>query len=465
MSLWTSQEIVEATSGQCKRDFEVNGISIDTRTLEKGDLFVALLGESDGHSYLHNAYEKGASGALVSVEGDGPCVLVSDTLKALEDMGVYARNRAQSTKRIAVTGSVGKTGTKEMLKLVLSDQGQTTASAASYNNHWGVPLTLARMPKETEYGVFEIGMNHPGEIRPLTKMVAPHVAIITTVAESHAAFFDSLEDIADAKSEIFEGVVSGGAAIINRDHPLYSQMLDRAKAQKIQNIYSFGQHAEADCRLESVKLEETQSHVKISLFGKTVSYVIPIPGMHWVMNSLAVLLAVHLVGADVDKAARSLTRMAPPKGRGTRHEIQAPFGKILMIDESYNANPESMRAAISVLGSASPSGSGRRIAVVGDMRELGKIADDRHAALAEPLIEAKVDLVFCCGPHMKKLAEQLPREILALHTDISTDLMQPLLNDLQEGDVVMIKGSNGTRMAPIVEAILNLNQKGLKAAG
>jgi len=201
------------------------------------------------------------------------------------------------------------------------------------------------------------------------------------------------------------------------------------------------------------------------LFGKEISYVIPIPGIHWVMNSLAVLLAVYLVGADVDKAARSLAKIAPPKGRGTRHEIEVPCGKILLIDESYNANPASMCAAISVLGTTSPSGSGRRIAVVGDMRELGKIADDRHAALAEPLLEAKVDLVFCCGPHMKKLAERLPKEKLALHTDTSTDLIEPLLKDLQDGDVVMVKGSLGTRMAPIVEAILNLNQKGLKAAG
>ena len=459
MSLWTAQDIVKATNGQCFQSFEVNGISIDTRTLEEGDFFIALAGENgDGHGFVKTAFEKGAAGALVSQAVEGPHILVPDTLKGLEGMGLYARNRATQAKRIAVTGSVGKTGTKEMLKLVLGDQGKTTGSVASYNNHWGVPLTLARMPQDTEYGVFEIGTNHAGEIRPLAQMVAPHVALITTVVESHAGYFKSLQDILQEKMSIFEGVVPGGAVVINRDNPFYEEMKAFAKSQNIQHIYSFGAHATADCRLISADILPTQSHVTISLLGRTISYTLPIPGQHWVANSLAVLLAAHLVGADTEKAAQSLKKMTPPKGRGTRHEIALGASQFLLIDESYNASPASMRAAIAVLGMMPPQGQGRRIAVIGDMRELGEIADDRHAALFEPLQEAHVDLVYCCGPHMKKLAERLSPEMLALHHEVSAGLIEPLLNDLRDGDVVMVKGSLGTRMAPIVEALLGVGE-------
>ncbi|MEB3702904.1 UDP-N-acetylmuramoyl-tripeptide--D-alanyl-D-alanine ligase [Candidatus Bealeia paramacronuclearis] len=472
MTMWTSDEITKATSGKCAQPFnKVNGISIDTRTLEKADLFVALYGDNgDGHIYVKEALEKGASGALVSKIPEGlaesdSLIIVTDTLTALQDMGVFSRERAQNAKRIGVTGSVGKTGTKEMLKCALSDQGRTTASLSSYNNHWGVPLSLARMPENTQFGVFEIGMNHPGEIRPLTKMVAPHVAIITTVAESHAAFFKSLEEIADAKAEIFEGLVPGGTAVINRDHPLYEYMYQKAKRTSVQNIVSFGEHKDANCRLLACELLESESHIDASLNGKIVSYVLPIPGKHWALNSLSVLLAVDLVGGDIIQASRSLLKMVPPKGRGTRHEIEFLQGKCLLIDESYNANPASMCAAIAVLGASLPQGQGRRIAIIGDMRELGDIADDRHADLYEPLMKAKIDQVYCCGPHMKKLAEKLPAQMLALHQDLSTQLIEPLLKNLRDGDIVMVKGSLGTRMAPIVEALKNQNHANLKAVG
>lgn len=458
--LWTVEALVEATGGRTTGPVTraLNGVSIDTRTLEPGDLFVAIKGEThDGHAFVAKAFEAGAGLAIVrrgAVEPEaGPLLEVGDPLTALEAIGRTARART-SARIVAVTGSVGKTGTKEALRLALGKDGPVHASAASYNNHWGVPLSLARMPTDVRYGVFEVGMNHPGEITPLARMIRPHVAVITTVAPVHLGYFASVDQIADAKAEIFAGLEPGGIAVINRDNPYYDRLREAALAAGAAKVVGFGEHAGAEARLEKTALHASCSCVSATICGRKVTYKLGAPGRHLVMNSLAVLAVVDCVGADLALAALSLADMAAPKGRGARHRLKVGRGYFTLVDESYNANPVSMRAAIATLGTARPGTRGRRIAVLGDMLELGEAAPQLHADLASALDDAEIDLVYACGPNMARLWDVLPLTRRGTYAENAAGLADAVAEAVGPGDVVMIKGSLGSRMGPLVEMLL-----------
>jgi len=460
--LWTRDEVIAATGGRAQgADWSASGVSIDSRTLEAGDLFVAIVGEnSDGHTYVERALKSGASAAIVArsdeaMRAAGSLVVVDDTLKALEALGRAARARTQA-KVVAVTGSVGKTGTKEALRLILSEQGATHASAASYNNMWGVPLSLARMPADTRFGIFEVGMNHPGEITPLSRLVEPFAALITTVEAVHMAFFDSVEQIADAKGEIFDGLQKGGVAILNRDNPHFERLLAKAKASGAGRIISFGEHADAEARLDKVALKEDCSCVSATICGQPVTYKLSVPGRHIVMNSLAMLAVVHALDADLAMAALAMAHLKAPKGRGERHRVETPLGPFTVIDESYHANPASMRAALEALGQAKPEAQGRRIAVIGDLLELGDDSIAMHRGLAETIREADVDLVFASGPHMRELFKALPAGTQGAYGETSDELGEALREAVEPGDVVMVKGSLGSRLGPIVDLLRGL---------
>lgn len=462
--LWTKADVVAATHGEATgADWIANGVSIDSRTLQKDDLFVAIKGENtDGHAYVATAFERGAAAAVVSDVTDamraaGPLVIVPDALEALNALGRAARRRT-GAKIVAVTGSVGKTGTKEALRVILSEQGATHASALSYNNLWGVPLSLARMPAATQYGILEIGMNHAGEITPLSKLVEPFVTLITTVEAVHMAHFNSIEEIADAKAEIFDGMQAGGIAILNRDNPHYERLAKRAKIAGAGRIISFGEHPDADAHLEKVALKDTCSCVSASICGTPVTYKLGVPGRHIVMNSLAMLACIHALDADLTQAALALAHLEAPTGRGERHRIEAMGRPFTLIDESYNANPASMRVSIETLGRVEPGPKGRRIAVLGDMLELGATSVALHRELAVPLMRADIDLVYACGPDMRALFEALPADQQGLYAATSDGLITPLSEAIQNGDVVMVKGSNGSRMKPIVEALKALGE-------
>jgi UDP-N-acetylmuramoyl-tripeptide--D-alanyl-D-alanine ligase len=460
LKLWTAEELLAATGGKFEgappTDF--GGVSIDSRSLGRGDIFVAIKGESrDGHEFVETALEGGAGVAIVSrpvasMRAKGPLLIVDEPLRALERLARAARARS-SAKIIAVTGSVGKTTTKEALRLVLSSQGETHVSAASYNNHWGVPLSLARMPANASFAVFEIGMNHAGEIEPLTKMVRPHVAIITTIAPSHLGFFRSLDEIAGAKAEIFSGVEPSGAAILNRDNVHHGRLKNAAERAGIKRIYGFGRSDQAEIRLTHAVLHENSSSVTARILGDEVAYKLGMPGEHIAMNSVAVLGAAKLVGADLAKAALSLAGLAPAKGRGVRYKLAVPGGYLTLIDESYNANPVSMQAALALLGITKPGKGGRRIAVLGDMLELGEAGPLLHAELAQAIDAAGADTVYACGPMMLHLWNAIPPNRRGRYAENSDGLKEPLVGDLRAGDVVMVKGSLGSRMGPLVEAI------------
>ncbi len=463
--LWTYDEFLKATKGRRHggEPAAVTGISIDTRTIQPGDAYFAIKGEvHDGHDFAPMAINRGASTVVVD-EGHisglgrtkGCLTIVPDVLVALERLGVAARARSEA-RIVAVTGSVGKTSTKEMLATALSPDGSVHYSPASFNNHWGVPLSLARMPADAKYAVFEIGMNHAGEIEPLVKMVRPHVAIITTVEPVHLEYFDGVEGIARAKAEVFLGMDADGTAILNRDNPQFDLLADLARAAGVGRVVSFGEHPEADIRLETVKLQEVCSTIAANILGESVSYKLGAPGRHLVQNSLAVMGAVALLSADLAKGGLALGSIRPPKGRGERHTLTfhgRREGEALLIDESYNANPASMRAAITLLRHAQPGRGGRRIAILGDMRELGREEHAMHAALAEPLAEAEVDTVFLAGALMHSLWERLPAYQRGAYAETAKELEPLVLEALGAGDVVMIKGSNASRMGPLAEAI------------
>ena len=456
MPLWTSAEIVAATGGVLSATpaAALNGVSIDSRTIAPGDIYVAIKGERlDGHDFIAASLKAGAGlaiGSAITAEmrAAGPVLQVADPLKALEDMGRAARARSKA-RVIAVTGSVGKTSTKEALKLAFSASGATHASSASFNNHWGVPLSLARFSPAMAYGIFEIGMNHAGEITPLVNMARPHVAIITTIAPSHLGHFNSLADIADAKAEIFSGVEPGGHAVINRDTPFFDHLASAARAAGIANIVSFGKHEASDVRLSRIKLHGECSCITADVLGEETIYKLGAPGEHLALNSLAVLAALKLAGADLARGALALAASEPAKGRGVRKRLHARGGEILLIDESYNANPTSVRAALALLKQA----KGRKIAVLGDMLELGEHAPAMHAELAEAVDEAGVDVLYAAGPLMAALWEKTPPARRGLHAGKSEDLRDALLGALRAGDTVMIKGSLGSRMGPLVDAI------------
>ncbi len=458
--LWTSDELAAATGGASARTWSATGVSIDSRTVASGDLFVALTGPNfDGHDFVAEAVEKGAAGALVSraprgISAEAPLVIVADTQKALEDLGRAARARAQATV-VGITGSVGKTGTKEALRRAFERQGRTMASAGSLNNQFGVPLSLARMPRETNFGVFEMGMNHPGEIDRLTRLVRPDIAIVTTIEPVHLGFFASVEAIADAKAEIFNGMGPRGAAVLNRDNPYYALLSDAARAHGIQRILGFGLHVEAGVRLVDCHLHATASAVTAAVMGEIVDYCVAIPGRHWVMNSLAVLAAVKAAGGDVGAAAAALGTIEPMEGRGRRHRIELPAGGAAeLIDESYNASPASIRAALDVLAANEPGMGGRRIAVLGDMLELGADSRRLHRELAGPVGDAHVDLVFAVGQDMRALYDALPKGKRGGFTATAADMAELLPLRLNAGDVITIKGSYGSRMREIVARLL-----------
>ncbi|WP_406858634.1 UDP-N-acetylmuramoylalanyl-D-glutamyl-2,6-diaminopimelate--D-alanyl-D-alanine ligase [Alsobacter sp. KACC 23698] len=437
----------------------VTGVSIDTRTLQPGELFFAIKGDArDGHDFVAAALEKGAGAAVVAEDraagfaGAGALFAVPDVLAAMQRLGLAARARTDA-RIAAVTGSVGKTGTKEALRTVLATQGATHASAASYNNHWGVPLTLARMPQATRYGVFEIGMNHAGEIEPLVAMVRPHVALITTVEPVHLENLGSIEAIADAKAEIFTGLGAGGTAVINRDNPHYERLRRHAEASPAGRIVSFGEHPDADVRLTRAILKPDMTIVEATLFGEPVTYRIGSPGKHAAMNSLGVLGVVEALGGDLALAAIAMADVTPPSGRGEQIRLPAPGGDIALYDESYNANPASVRAALGVLGQAPVGLRGRRIAVLGDMLELGPEAPELHAGLASAVEENGVDLVFAAGPLMKHLWQALPMEKRGAYAANSAELAPLVAGALRAGDVVTVKGSNGSRTGLVVAAL------------
>ncbi len=459
-ALWTLDAMAAAMRAERAGTLpaDVSGISIDSRTLGKGDAFFAINGENrDGHEFVDGALKAGAGLAVVASDQrgrfpDAPLLIVPDALEALRDLARAARARMHA-RVVAVTGSVGKTGTKEALRLALSADGETHASIASYNNHWGVPLSLARCPADAKYAVFEIGMNHAGEITPLTRLVRPHVAIVTGIEPVHLEYFGSLEKIADAKAEIFVGVEPGGAVILNRDNAQYPRLAAAAKAAHIERLVSFGEQAAADARLLRVSLHADCSTVEAHVLGQTVTYKLGAPGRHLVLNSLAVLAAVSLVGADLALAALALNNLKPASGRGTRTVLTVPGGNALLIDESYNANPASMRAAIALLGQASIGKRGRRVAVLGDMLELGPTAAELHRALADAIETAGIDLVFCSGPLMRALWEALPSRARGGYAETAAGLQPTVLDAIRAGDAVMVKGSLGSKMGPIVRAL------------
>ncbi|NBB50283.1 UDP-N-acetylmuramoylalanyl-D-glutamyl-2,6-diaminopimelate--D-alanyl-D-alanine ligase [Rhizobium sp. CRIBSB] len=462
--LWTAREMVTAMGGRPFGNLPegVTGISIDSRSISPGEAFFAIKGDRvDGHDYASIAIANGASLLVVSeakLPALGrltvPMIVVEDVLVGLQKLGVAARDRTPATV-IAVTGSVGKTTTKEMLRVTLAPSGKVHASVASFNNHWGVPLTLARMPIDTRYGVFELGMNHPGEIGPLARMVRPDVAIITTVAPAHLGNFSDVAEIADAKAEIFEGIVNGGDAILNRDNPYYERLEQAALAQGVENIHSFGQHAKAEFRLAEFDGAAELSTIWVSFGGETREVTIGAPGRHLAENAMAVLAAVSLVGADVDAAIEALANLAPVKGRGQRHRLKTPDGVMTLIDESYNANPASMRAAIAVLASAQPTGEGRRIAVLGDMLEMGEFAPSVHAELAGPLLAAGIEHVWLAGPEMAALRDALPETVQVVYLETTEELANFVTAEVRAGDVVMVKSSLGIGFGKIVSALLD----------
>ncbi|HZR71658.1 UDP-N-acetylmuramoylalanyl-D-glutamyl-2,6-diaminopimelate--D-alanyl-D-alanine ligase [Bradyrhizobium sp.] len=459
--LWTSAAMQAAMRAEARGALPelVTGISIDTRTLAPGEAYFAIKGAvHDGHAFVEAALNAGAAVAVVETAQadkfapDARLLIVDDVLAGLVDLGRASRARLEG-QVIAVTGSVGKTSTKEALLHVLSAQGQTHASAASFNNHWGVPLSVARCPANARFAVFEIGMNHAGEITPLVKMVRPHVAIITTVEPVHLEFFSGIEAIADAKAEIFAGVVPGGAVVLNRDNSQFERLASRAKELKISRIVSFGENKKAEARLIDIALHATCSAVHAEILKSEVTYKLGMPGRHMAMNSLAVLAASSLAGADLALASLSLSQLAPAAGRGVRQTLTVPGGEITLIDESYNANPASMAAALSVLGSAKIGPQGRRIAVLGDMLELGSASAQLHAGLNDAIKTYHIDLVYCCGPLMRNLWDALSTGKRGGYADSAANLEAQLLAAIRAGDAVMIKGSFGSKMKTIVTAL------------
>jgi UDP-N-acetylmuramoyl-tripeptide--D-alanyl-D-alanine ligase len=457
--LWTAPDLAGLPGARLVGDFRpVTGVSIDTRTLAKGDLFFALKDVRDGHDFVRDALAKGAAAAVIeagraSELGEtGPFVAVPDVLDAMCALGTASRARMDG-RIVAVTGSVGKTGTKEALKLILSRFGATHASAASYNNHWGVPLTLARMPADSAFGVFEIGMNHAGEIAPLTRMVRPHVAVVTTIEPVHIAQFRSILGIADAKGEIFHGMEPGGVAVLTRDTPYYDRLAAHAGASQAGRIISFGEHEGADVRALRIAVGADASDVEATIFGRRVAYRVGAPGRHVALNSLAVLAVVAALGLNSAEEADAFSKLTSPQGRGERIRLAVPGGTILVIDESFNANPASMRAALANLAVMPVTTGGRRIAVLADMGELGAMGPPAHAALAADVLGSGADLVFAAGPLMRGLWDALPERIRGAHDESAAALQPTVLDAVRAGDVVMVKGSKYTLVSKIVPAL------------
>jgi UDP-N-acetylmuramoyl-tripeptide--D-alanyl-D-alanine ligase len=462
--LWTIEEMVVAMQGRPLGVMPegVTGISIDSRTIQPGEAFFAIKGDRvDGHNYASIAVANGAALMVVNESKlpalgrlTVPMIVVEDVLQAMVRLALAARIRSRA-HIIAVTGSVGKTTTKEMLRQVLVPSGEVHAAVASFNNHWGVPLTLARMPATAAFGVFEIGMNHPGEITPLVKMVRPHLAVITTIAPAHLGNFASVDEIADTKAEIFAGLVDGGTVLLNRDNPYFEYLERKAREADVYGIHSFGQHAKAEFCLAEFDGGAESSTVWAVIDGETREVVIGAPGRHIAENAMAALGVVHLLGADMDGAIHALAHLEAVKGRGQRHKLRTDTGLLTLIDESYNANPASMRAAIAVLAAAQPGGNGRRIAILGDMLELGELSGELHAELSGPLLAAGIEHVWLAGPEMATLKTQLPESVSVVWFETTQELADYASATVHGGDVVMVKSSLGLGFGKIVAALLD----------
>lgn len=461
--LWTTSDLMAAMHGRPMGNLPegITGISIDSRSLGKGEAFFAIKGDRvDGHDYAGIAMANGAALLVVSEAKlpalgrlNAPMIVVDDVLDAMVRLGCAARDRS-AAKIIAVTGSVGKTTTKEMLRHMLQPSGRVHASVASFNNHWGVPLTLSRMPENTDFGIFEIGMNHPDEIRPLVKMVRPHVAIITTIAAAHLGNFKDLEEIAAAKAEIMEGLVDDGHVILNRDNEQFDTLEKTALALGVAHIHSFGSGAKDDFRMVEYAGGSEGGTLWAALDGKTLEIPMGAPGRHIAENALAALGAVSLVGADMNAAFAALATLQPEKGRGARHRLAIGSGTFVLIDESYNANPASMRAAIALLKDTALPEGGRRIAILGDMLEMGATSADVHAGLAVPLVKAGITDIWLAGPDMAHLRDALPDGMHVEYRLTVDELKDFALASIAAGDVVMIKSSKSTGCGRIVSALL-----------
>jgi UDP-N-acetylmuramoyl-tripeptide--D-alanyl-D-alanine ligase len=475
--LWTSDEAVAATGGRTTAPWAAAGVSIDTRTLQPGDLFVALKDVRDGHDFVAQALEKGAAAALVSRVPEGlsssaPLLVVPDVLKALEDLGRAARARAKA-RVVGVTGSVGKTSTKEMLRVVLGGQGRVHAAEASYNNHWGVPLTLARLPREADFAVIEIGMNHPGEIAPLSHMARPDVVVITIVAPAHLEAFDSIEGIAHEKAAIIDGLQPGGVAVLNAD--IATSPLLQAKAHEAQaRAVTFGAAEGADYRMVSVQIGDDSTVVRATRQGQPVLYKVMSPGRHFAANGLAVLAVADALGLDPVISATDLGRWQPPAGRGVRERIMLDLVEETgfdLIDDAFNANPASMAASLEVLVNARPQdgigsrAKGRRIAILGDMLELGPTEAALHAAIAETPGLAAIDLIHCVGPRMKALHAALPRGQRGDWVATAAELVPRARHLIDAGDIILVKGSKGIKVSLMVDALRKLGQPAAAAQG
>ncbi|TRW97225.1 UDP-N-acetylmuramoyl-tripeptide--D-alanyl-D-alanine ligase [Paracoccus sp. M683] len=452
MSLWTAADASAATGGRAQGDWVASGVSIDTRTIQPGDLFVALQAERDGHDFVAQALEKGAAAALVDRIPDGvpataPLLIVPEVLPALEALGRAGRARTQA-KVIAITGSVGKTSTKDMARVALTGQGRIHAAEASYNNHWGVPLTLARMPVATDFAIIEIGMNHPGEIAPLARMARPHVAMITTIAPAHLEAFDSMDGIAREKGAIFEGLVTMGTAIIPEDlptTPILRDCADRAGAL----VVGFGQHGMA----KPLKVMPGDGRLRLhaNITGQIVDFTLETTGAHFAMNAIGVLAALNAAGADVKLAAKRLGDWLPPKGRGAVEML----GAIRLIDDAFNANPASLAAGLATLVGLTP---GRRVAILGDMLELGPDEIALHAAVADDPAMASVDLIHLAGPRMRHLYDALPPAKRGEWAETAAELAARATDLVRPGDIVLVKGSKSSKISAVVDALRKSGQ-------
>lgn len=468
-TLWTRDSAVQATGGVSPHDWAATGVAIDSRNLNYGDIFVALQDQRDGHDFVADALNAGAAAALVSrvpdtVPDDAPLLIVPDTLQALRDMAVAARARTRA-KVIAVTGSVGKTSTKEMIRTALAGQGNVHAAEKSYNNHWGVPLTLARMPEDTDFSVLELGMNHAGEIGPLSRLAKPDVSLITTIEKAHMSAFNNIREVAHAKAEIFDGMEAGGHAILNRDNRMYPVLSRRAKRHDLTQI-RFGFHGRPEFWMRRLSVDGDATSFMFRFAGTKLAAKINAPGEHLAMNAIGALAAIHAAGADLGKAVLGLTNWRPPNGRGNRVWVDMGMpeidGSLLVIDESYNANPASVKAALNVLAGTKTRNDmgrivrGRRIAILGDMLELGTDEAKNHLDIAGLSALSHLDRIHTVGDQMGHLHEILDTDKRGVHTNTAAEMAAKVDRLLDAGDVVMVKGSNGMRLADVVEAIKSL---------
>ena len=456
-ALWTSAEIEAATGGSLSgAPFEATGITYNSREIVPGDLFIALKGARDGHDFADMAFANGATGAITERPVNGPAIVTADTLKALEGLGVFSRERATHVKRGAVTGSVGKTSVTQAIKAGLDLAGPAHASIKSYNNHIGVPLTLARMPRTVERAVFEIGMNAPGEIAPLSKFVQPHAACVTTVGPVHIeAFSDGEAGVAAEKASIFDGLIPGGVAVANGDVAFSAVLCDRARAVGAR-LATFGSDAGHDARLLDFQPFDGGARVRAELYGKTLDYQLAQSGFHWGLNSLCVLLMLDALDVSLETGLEALAHFRPLAGRGETTAVQAPGGAFTLIDESYNANPLSLAAGFRSLGARPVTAGARRIVVLTDMLELGEQSRGLHEGLAAPIDAAGLDLVHAAGPEMKQLYDVLPAARRGVWRETAAELAAEAAALVGPGDVVMVKGSNGSKASLVAKALAAL---------